>query len=71
MYHGATIVTFMKDDLKMKNVPNISTQNAIKEESFKENNISDENELPELSKLTIFYKKRCISGSISYTGENK
>ena len=71
MYHGATIVTFMKDDLKMKSVPNISTQNAIKEESFKQNNISDENELQELSKLTIFYKKRCISGSISCTGENK
>ena len=34
VYHGVTTVTFTEDKPKMKSVPNISTQNTIKEESF-------------------------------------
>ena len=35
VYYGITNVTFMENDPKMKSVSNISTQNAIKEESLK------------------------------------
>ena len=37
-----------------------------RENHSKENNISDEIKLQKLSKLTIFYTKRCISKRISY-----
>ena len=42
-----------------------------KKNHFKEKNISDENKLQELSKLTKFYVKISISDRISCTGENK
>ena len=35
VYYGIANVTFMEDYPKMKSVSNISTQNAIKEESLK------------------------------------
>ena len=55
---GLSRGTFTEDDPKMKSVPNIFTQNSMKEESFSESNISDKIKLQELSKLTIFYTKR-------------
>ena len=40
-YYGVITVVFMKDDLKIKSVPNVFNQNLTEE--FSENNISDKN----------------------------